>query len=358
MPRRSTPTSTSSTACLPPAASAATTDRPLPQQEPGGQGAARRTGKTRISRDHRRHEQHGRRSSSAPAATSGSSASICEGQYPRRPRAGARGRSERARHRLLAVGRPGQCLRDLRPAQQPGPADERGRALADDRRRRPGNQAGPNEEPYSFHPGGVNALFGDGSVRFIKNSVNLVTFRSLLTLNGGETISADSYRLATDFSIRPEASGTRADLFFLSGMPRCPSHAIRCYHQLEAGSPSLSRFDRLDVGCVHGLTGCGKSDSLPALTVFPVNGKVLRADGKALTGGHIYLVSKAGDLPVTPSGEIGPDGTFSVTTGGSGEGRRRGNTRSESRGNRLRPLERLVNHRSRSDTTTRTVRAC
>ena len=29
-----------------------------------------------------------------------------------------------------------------------------------------GNQAGPNEEPYSFHPGGVNALFGDGSVRF------------------------------------------------------------------------------------------------------------------------------------------------------------------------------------------------
>lgn len=69
-----------------------------------------------------------------------------------------------------------------------------------------------------------------------------------------------------------------------------------------------------------GLTGCGKSDSLPALTVFPVNGKVLRADGKALSGGHIYLVSKAGDLPVTPSGEIGPDGTFSVTTGGSGEG--------------------------------------
>ncbi len=56
-----------------------------------------------------------------------------------------------------------------------------------------GNQAGPNEEPYSFHPGGVNALFGDGSVHFIKDSINLVAFRSLLTLSGGETISSDQY---------------------------------------------------------------------------------------------------------------------------------------------------------------------
>jgi prepilin-type N-terminal cleavage/methylation domain-containing protein/prepilin-type processing-associated H-X9-DG protein len=56
-----------------------------------------------------------------------------------------------------------------------------------------GNQAGPNEEPYSFHPGGVNALFGDGSVRFLKDSINLVAFRSILTLAGGETVSSDQY---------------------------------------------------------------------------------------------------------------------------------------------------------------------
>jgi prepilin-type N-terminal cleavage/methylation domain-containing protein/prepilin-type processing-associated H-X9-DG protein len=47
--------------------------------------------------------------------------------------------------------------------------------------------------PSSQHPGGVNTLFGDGSVRFIKNSVSLQTWRALGTRNGGEVISADSY---------------------------------------------------------------------------------------------------------------------------------------------------------------------
>ncbi len=56
-----------------------------------------------------------------------------------------------------------------------------------------GNQAGPNEEPYSYHTGGVNALFGDGSVRFVKDSVNLVAFRSIISLAGGETVSSDQY---------------------------------------------------------------------------------------------------------------------------------------------------------------------
>jgi prepilin-type N-terminal cleavage/methylation domain-containing protein/prepilin-type processing-associated H-X9-DG protein len=45
----------------------------------------------------------------------------------------------------------------------------------------------------SYHPGGVNAMMGDGSVRFIKDSVNWVTWRALGTIAGGEVISADSY---------------------------------------------------------------------------------------------------------------------------------------------------------------------
>jgi prepilin-type N-terminal cleavage/methylation domain-containing protein/prepilin-type processing-associated H-X9-DG protein len=45
----------------------------------------------------------------------------------------------------------------------------------------------------SYHSGGVNALFGDASVRFVKNSINLPTWRALSTPNGGEVVSADSY---------------------------------------------------------------------------------------------------------------------------------------------------------------------
>ncbi len=42
----------------------------------------------------------------------------------------------------------------------------------------------------SQHPGGANFLFGDGSVKFIKDSVNLATFRALGTRNSFEVIDA------------------------------------------------------------------------------------------------------------------------------------------------------------------------
>jgi len=45
----------------------------------------------------------------------------------------------------------------------------------------------------SYHPGGVNTLFGDGSVHFIKNSINYQTWRALGTVAGGEVVSSDSY---------------------------------------------------------------------------------------------------------------------------------------------------------------------
>ncbi|WP_165234910.1 DUF1559 domain-containing protein [Aquisphaera insulae] len=45
----------------------------------------------------------------------------------------------------------------------------------------------------SYHPGGVNTLFGDGSVRFIKDTINGATWRSLGSMNGGEVISADGF---------------------------------------------------------------------------------------------------------------------------------------------------------------------
>ena len=56
----------------------------------------------------------------------------------------------------------------------------------------------------SKHPGGANFLFCDGSVHFLKSSIDMGNpnytppisigvYRQLSTRNGGEVVSADSY---------------------------------------------------------------------------------------------------------------------------------------------------------------------
>jgi prepilin-type N-terminal cleavage/methylation domain-containing protein/prepilin-type processing-associated H-X9-DG protein len=45
----------------------------------------------------------------------------------------------------------------------------------------------------SYHPGGVNALFGDGSVRLIKSTINGNSWRALGSVQSGEVISSDAY---------------------------------------------------------------------------------------------------------------------------------------------------------------------
>jgi prepilin-type N-terminal cleavage/methylation domain-containing protein/prepilin-type processing-associated H-X9-DG protein len=45
----------------------------------------------------------------------------------------------------------------------------------------------------SRHPGGLNMLFADGSVKFIKSSVNPFTWFALQTMAANEVISSDSY---------------------------------------------------------------------------------------------------------------------------------------------------------------------
>jgi prepilin-type N-terminal cleavage/methylation domain-containing protein/prepilin-type processing-associated H-X9-DG protein len=45
----------------------------------------------------------------------------------------------------------------------------------------------------SWHAGGVNVGFMDGSVKFIKNSISLGTWGAISTMHGGEIVSADSY---------------------------------------------------------------------------------------------------------------------------------------------------------------------
>jgi prepilin-type N-terminal cleavage/methylation domain-containing protein/prepilin-type processing-associated H-X9-DG protein len=45
----------------------------------------------------------------------------------------------------------------------------------------------------SYHPGGVNCLMGDGSVKFVKSSINYNTWYALGTRASGEVLSSDAY---------------------------------------------------------------------------------------------------------------------------------------------------------------------
>jgi prepilin-type processing-associated H-X9-DG protein len=56
----------------------------------------------------------------------------------------------------------------------------------------PNHPFGHTDEMYSDHIGGGNVLLGDGSVRFIKQSIYPWTWVALSTRNGGEVISGDN----------------------------------------------------------------------------------------------------------------------------------------------------------------------
>ena len=45
----------------------------------------------------------------------------------------------------------------------------------------------------SRHPGGINAAMADGSIHFVKNSIDLRTWRALSTTAGSEVVGADPY---------------------------------------------------------------------------------------------------------------------------------------------------------------------
>jgi prepilin-type N-terminal cleavage/methylation domain-containing protein/prepilin-type processing-associated H-X9-DG protein len=46
---------------------------------------------------------------------------------------------------------------------------------------------------HSLHPGGCNFLFGDGSIRFVKETINPQVFSYLATRAGGEVVSSDQF---------------------------------------------------------------------------------------------------------------------------------------------------------------------
>jgi len=50
-----------------------------------------------------------------------------------------------------------------------------------------------DKEVYSFHPGGASAVFADGSVHFLKASIDIRIFARLVTRAGGEVVSASDF---------------------------------------------------------------------------------------------------------------------------------------------------------------------
>ena len=53
------------------------------------------------------------------------------------------------------------------------------------------HDCGVNNEIFSFHGGGANVVFMDGSVRFLRDSISTITVRAMVTRDGGEVIAND-----------------------------------------------------------------------------------------------------------------------------------------------------------------------
>ncbi len=54
------------------------------------------------------------------------------------------------------------------------------------------NATNRNSQPYAFHTGGINVVMADGSVHFISQSINYLTFIYLLTTQGREVVDLGS----------------------------------------------------------------------------------------------------------------------------------------------------------------------
>lgn len=53
------------------------------------------------------------------------------------------------------------------------------------------NNCGPNDEPFSFHNGGVNSAVGDGSVRFLSDTIDALVLKRIVACNDGSAGGID-----------------------------------------------------------------------------------------------------------------------------------------------------------------------
>jgi len=52
------------------------------------------------------------------------------------------------------------------------------------------NNCGPNDEPFSFHSGGVNCVMGDGSVKFLSDSIDPITLKWSVAAADGNVVQS------------------------------------------------------------------------------------------------------------------------------------------------------------------------
>lgn len=90
-------------------------------------------------------------------------------------------------------GAPGHSMYNHRRPPNDKGYDCRGGLPHSDKSAADWNNLSLNITARSRHPGGANALFCDGSVKFVKDSVNSITWQALGSRNGGEVVSADAY---------------------------------------------------------------------------------------------------------------------------------------------------------------------
>ncbi|MDR3620085.1 MAG: DUF1559 domain-containing protein [Paludisphaera borealis] len=90
-------------------------------------------------------------------------------------------------------GAPGHSMYNHRRVPNDARVDCRGGLPHSDKSDPFWSQLSLNIASRSKHPGGVQTLFADGHVQFIKNSISLPTWQALGSANGGEVVSSDSY---------------------------------------------------------------------------------------------------------------------------------------------------------------------
>ena len=131
-----------------------------------------------------------------------------------------------------------------------------------------------NNEVNSFHPGGANHVFADGSVHFIKKSTAASVFASLISPSGGEVIS--SGRLLEG------SSEGRCWLRSEGG----PQSALECDEALRFPLPGSTPtgHDRLSLAPT-GPRGAESSLHDPSLALSPPRyGRVMRLITAMITG--------------------------------------------------------------------------